>query len=359
MDYQEAFSVIVNKYGFEILDNSFLVRSFLLDYLGNKVDSTSLVDAYYTLNMKGCIYQNIKSLSLGDAKKHIKGVIKVSSSDITPITYIRSVEPLLILIYGDEYQKVGEVKKIQKVNVVRIRKKTEHSQPLLVNSPPPQVINTPAHNAIKKRKVERKLFINFSCSNLKVHFIDGKKIELVDEKGNLINQRMTAQINGNKYSFFYSDSYARLIFNIPRDIFSSIYICLNGTYLEFEDKEDKTKFKSIDINANCSYLFISNMKSKSININASGTYVSLSGGYKKVTINDRNGSVDCYIDNVVKSVKINTSFGNINLNVGYEKVYPRINHFLQKVSSVNKTYWFAAREVELKLSANYGKIKVY
>lgn len=362
MDYQEAFNLLINQYGYEVLDNSFFVRSFLLDYLGNKMDSISLVDAYYTLNKDSCVYQSIKELTLVDAKTHIKGVIKASTTDIALITYIRSVEPLLLLIYGDEYKKVGEVKQVNKVNIVRIKKKTKHISPVLVNNPPQQVVNKPTPNVAnpkrKKRKIDRKIHINFVCHRLRVNFINGKKIELLDDRGNLINQNMRVTTNQDGYSFFYYSVYDTFTFNIPRDIFSRLYISFSGSYLEFEDTEDRTKFKSIDMDAYCSYLHIERMKAKRIKIKGSGTNISMGGEYEKIRISG-NTTVNCHIKNVAKEVKIKTYIGNINLNIGYENVYPKINHFLQKVQRVDKIYWFGRNEVKLNLSTNIGKIKVF
>ena len=355
MDYNEAFELIVGNYKYQILDDTFLVRSFLLDYTHNEAESVSLVNAYCILNKSESIYQNIKNLSLNDAKQYIKGVIIKSDTKITPLTYIRSVEPLLTIIYGNEYKKV-EVAKVKKVSAVKKNNKAIHASPIISqNNHQPQVA-TPNK---KPKKIKRKIFINISCLSLDIRFIDGNAVELKDDAGRLYNSLMRVTKNNNDYSFFYKAKDKNLIFNVPRSIFSSMYIAFSGTFLDVQDVENRTSFESIELNANCSFVVFTQMQSKKLLIESTGTEISLFGDYNNIKVKGLRTGVEAFLSSAPKNVNIKTDIGNISLRVSNKITFPKVNHFLKKVKHVDGSYFIGGSVAHLKLSTKIGKIKVY
>lgn len=108
MTYSEAFLKLIDTYGLDILDNSFFVSSFISDYIKNSPKEERLLEAYLLLNKDNHIYQSIMSYPLEESKKIIKEKIDKLSDVYSASEYIKSIEPLLLALYKDEYKLMGD-----------------------------------------------------------------------------------------------------------------------------------------------------------------------------------------------------------------------------------------------------------
>lgn len=108
MTYLDAFLKLIDTYGLDILDNSFLLSSFISDYIKNSPKEERLLEAYLLLNKDNHIYQSIRGCSLEESKKIIKEEIDKLSDAYSASEYIKSIEPLLLVLYKDEYKLMGD-----------------------------------------------------------------------------------------------------------------------------------------------------------------------------------------------------------------------------------------------------------
>lgn len=108
MTYSEAFLKLIDLYGLGILDNSFLLSSFISDYIKNSPKEERLLNAYLLLNKDNHIYQNIRDYPLEESKKIIKEEIDKLDNAYSTSEYIKSIEPLLLILYKDEYKLIGD-----------------------------------------------------------------------------------------------------------------------------------------------------------------------------------------------------------------------------------------------------------
>lgn len=107
MTYSEAFLKLIDTYGLDILDNSFLLSSFISDYIKNSPKEERLLEAYLLLNKDNHIYQSIRDCPLEESKKIIKEEIDKLSDIYSASEYIKSIEPLLLALYKGEYKLMG------------------------------------------------------------------------------------------------------------------------------------------------------------------------------------------------------------------------------------------------------------
>ncbi|MCI7213465.1 MAG: hypothetical protein MR467_04905 [Bacillales bacterium] len=108
MTYSEAFLKLIDQYGLDIMDNSFLLSSFISDYIKNSPKEERLLEAYLLLNKDNHIYQSIRDCPLEESKKIIKEEIDKLSDAYSASEYIKSIEPLLLILYKDEYKLMGD-----------------------------------------------------------------------------------------------------------------------------------------------------------------------------------------------------------------------------------------------------------
>lgn len=108
MTYSEAFLKLMDFYGLDMLDNSFLLYSFISDYIKNSPKEERLLEAYLLLNKDNHIYQSIRDCPLEESKKIIKEEIDKLSDVYSASEYIKSIEPLLLALYKDEYKLKGD-----------------------------------------------------------------------------------------------------------------------------------------------------------------------------------------------------------------------------------------------------------
>lgn len=108
MNYSEAFLKLIDLYGLEILDNNFLLSSFISDYIKNSPKEERLLEAYLLLNKDNHIYQNIRDCPLEESEKIIKEAVDKLSDIYSAAEYIKSIEPLLLALYKDEHKLMGD-----------------------------------------------------------------------------------------------------------------------------------------------------------------------------------------------------------------------------------------------------------
>lgn len=108
MTYSDAFLKLIDTYGLDILDNSFLLSSFISDYIKNSPKEERLLEAYLLLNKDNHIYQNMRDCPLEESEKIIKEEIDKLSDVYSASEYIKSIEPLLLILYKDEYKLRGD-----------------------------------------------------------------------------------------------------------------------------------------------------------------------------------------------------------------------------------------------------------
>ena len=175
MNYQEAFKYAVNKYGEKVLNDAFLLRSLLFDLTHNSYHHLTIINAYYELNEHASIYSRIKESSLEESKKFIKDVAIKADKKYTIEQYIRSIEPLLLLVFPDEYTPIDCIKKKKETaTVIHKDRRSIYQEPLVATS---------YQVAKKKPTVFTSLRLMSNCYYLTIEKHSEKEIKIFDASG--------------------------------------------------------------------------------------------------------------------------------------------------------------------------------
>lgn len=133
MKYKEAFSIVFNRYGDNVLSDIFIFRSMMLDLIGESYLDNDLLNAFLLLNPSK-LYSLIRALPLKDAKLCIEKEIDSSDKCYSILQYNQSIEPLLLFLYPDVHQEITPTfstkKNVNKKlsNKIKIRKRKSRSK---------------------------------------------------------------------------------------------------------------------------------------------------------------------------------------------------------------------------------------
>ena len=215
MNYQEAFNRIIDIYGLEVLNNTFLVHSFLSDYTKSNED-IELLNAYFILNRKEPIYETIKHYSLNDSKHHIKSLIIESDRQYTPVQYIKSIEPLLFILYPNEYVRVQD--NFQKKNVVNniVKIKANNNN----NNQNPIVQN----KAINKKKAFSSFNIFSDCKKLTIKSEACVNFRVINKRGKDVTNKVHFDIKNDVFDLVLQEKNEEFTVNIPPKTYKTFAI---------------------------------------------------------------------------------------------------------------------------------------
>lgn len=338
MNYQESFKKMIDTYGYEILNDNTMMRNYLSDLIGSSFLDVRLLNSFYLLNKDSDLYRSIQNLSLKESKDYIKTLIVKSGNGFTIEDYIKSVEPLLLLMYPNEYvpyKGSGSVK--------QIRKKTPENggyDPViaLVRAIKPKTDN---------------LSINANTESLVVTMGASSDIRIIKGK-----KDVTHLFNVSN-SIDIVDSQESYIIEVPRKDLLKIDISYTGNKLSVLSKTKKRfTVDKLNINSNSGDTYIDG-NINHLNITQSNGDINIIGKTNTINISASLSNIQyAFTKGTPKRVNITTGWGNININLMGKTIKPKINHLLFPVRSVFKECLVGKKKVIFNLTTSKGRISV-
>lgn len=362
MNYQEAFFKIVNQYGIQILNNSFLVYSILCDYVRYSLNNARMLGAFYILNIKSPIYSDIKGISLKESKELIKRRINKIDKKYTFVEYVKSIEPLLILIFKNEYipikSNASNKEKNMQLNKT-INSKTINKSVIAKDKQPTNI-----------KEVKNMDILSFTIGKTigDVFVIIGSqtnKLSIDLDKRHSFNLANAIKVEKGKTSVFIDNSTigkykGPCIIQLPKHQYKRIKINYLG--------KKRIKINSLPI---CETI-VDEMSIKSL-----GSAVFISGNYKKLHVTQKEGrvlvegmtkyltiygirtDVNCVLNpKTLNKSYVNLTKGNIRISFYGAKPYPKINKLFKTIQKVDGVYKVCDNNIDFRLATINGKIIV-
>ena len=334
MNYFDAFNKLVNEHGLDVIKDNTLVHSFLSDYVGASFSESRLVEAYYLLNESSVVYDKIKKLKLDKAKEYIKDRIEKCSQEYSKVEYIKSIEPLLLILYPNEYVLLGSKPKQAKKN------NNKSGSPLDIS-----------------------IDANDLYSTLDIEFDYVNSIKVLSGKDDITHKAVKKIPTGIEIKTNYVTT---------RSFSNSVKIYLPHKGIRNIVVQSKTIHKlkistlySLEENANsikidtcANKTTIVGVKCKSLRIVQEYGKIKVDAQVQNLNIRGKYPNVRCNLDHtLIKQVFIKVS-GNIKLSFNGISVNPQVNRRFKTIHEVTGTYRVGGNDVALKLSSGFGKIKV-
>lgn len=351
MNYQEAFKYAVNKYGEKVLNDAFLLRSLLFDLTHNSYHHLTIINAYYELNEHSSIYSRIKESSLEESKKFIKDVAIKADKKYTIEQYIRSIEPLLLLVFPDEYTPIDCIKKKKETaTVVHKDRRPIYQEPLVVAS---------YQVAKKKPTVFTSLRLMSNCYYLTIEKHSEKEIKIFDASGVDITKEFKQHHRKDTLNLDLQSRHSQLTVKLPASIKNQLDIYYTGKVLIMSGLGGpKISVNEMNLSLNDANAIIS-LTANRVNVKQIKGAFSMYGEIKNVSYLGNSVTTSCYLYNGIQDkCCVNVNSGKIDLNFVGHPVKPSINHIFKRIKYVNGVYEIGHKKVSLSLSVNKGRIKV-
>lgn len=333
MDYQEAFTKVLNQYGLEILESNFLVRSFLRDYTGNSPIDNQLIDAFYSLNRTESIIKKTNGLSLRECKENIKLLISKYNSGFSITSCIKSVEPLLLYIFPNEYTPYVE-KQIAKARVVRNKQTPlKYTVQLLtkpVVAPKPKVVN------MQKKVVQKDKIVNLNIrsKNLKITYGSSKYVRVFNKNYTDITNNVSISEKNGIIAVNSISKHAELTIELPKTKYTKVKVWYSGKYLQIKGRISGLTIDELEVKSGRGNVHI-DTDTKVMTVSACNGDLYIEGTNKVLIVSAYKTNVDCSLSGAYqRSCNIVAKEGNINLNFPGYKIKPKINYIFKRISLV-------------------------
>ena len=374
MNYQDAFFKLVNEHGLEVLNDSFLVRSFLFDYVANSFNDAQLINAYYVLNRNKPLYKAIQGCALRESKDYIKSLI-LANPNFPVVQYIKSVEPLLLLLYPKEYVIFNGGPKTTGNSIKVIKGRNPVPAPIITNPVvnnnggvvqkviKPAINNNPAPNR-KGMAVNNATYltcsVNIRCKKLFISYSNTNKLVILNGADKDVTATTPVTINNGNINIVLKKKRQICKLKLPRRIYRSLNITFFGEELSIEGSSSSA-FTADKVNINTEkgdtkvYL-----NSAVVSINQNEGFLDIKGKIEALNALLNYGHVTCHLDpSVQNNCNVQVNSGNIYICYPSCKIKPKMTHLFYKTNFVTGTYKINNRYIRFALSAPKGKISVY
>lgn len=359
MDYRSAFIELIELNGLDALGNNFLVRSILLDKIGNSLKDKVVVEAYYHVSSTHDIHKEIEHLSFKESTKKLNSIINSLNKRYSVLIYKEALTPLLSYLYPNKLNiKPAAKDNITKVKIVRANK--TNCVTTIGQTPPKPIVVPPTTNPQKNKKKnnDRSLYIEMACKKLTIKESGYNQIRILNKDGTNITKTISVTAKKDKDEIKLTSKRKEYTVLVPSDGYKKMSIKYDGKMLMVSNLFHKTTFEDLDIvckkgdvSAYCDF--------EKVNIIQNNGKVVLLGKAPVTKVYSNNGDVYCSLNgDSQNSCEIITKNGNIDISFCGNKVRPKINHLFTKVNDVKGIYKIGKRDVKLHLKANNGKIKV-
>ena len=348
---------MLEQKGIKILDDSFEVRSFLADYIGNSFLDLQLLKAYTQLNREVILYQSISRYSLLEAKNHIKGLIKNSDHSYSMEQYIHSVEPLLFYLFPNEYVHYqrktiasGVSAKINRGNPIKIDNKLSiiKEPEYIIDPPKPKKIVQPIFTSISIGAVCRSLFITQSENDEFMILRDNKDVTLTTVSSIKHNtKRISIYDKGHDYTIM-----------LPKRKYERFKCTYHGK--SFSIASSKTKrmvFREIELSSVKGDTAII-ADSESIAVTQNKGTIFYDGYMNHIHIRKDKTKVDCIFKDksIQKRLYILSHKAIVKGEFPGYRIKPKVNSTFGKNRRVKGTYYINKEKLFVDISTRKGDI---
>ena len=329
MNYRSAFEKLISIYDYKILQENFLVRSFLFDYVGNSYIDKELVDAFFIIN-KYSIYENIRFLTLYNAKNAIKEMINKEIRSHSIEQYVRSVEPLLFLLYPNEY------KEYKSSSNVKVKKMVKKKSTVIIK---PQVKKIP-----KKSLPISSLVIESKSRSLTISTWKRKDYRIFNKDGVDVTSTFKPKKNCETLSIIIPSKRGSYTVKIPKTDYKNMRINYSGKLLAVNEVTCDN-FKCVNSNAVANFV----VDSESFTLAQNSGAVKILGNINKLSALLTKTSVEgCLYSSNPELYSISTTECDIKLET-LKAIHPSFNRAFKRVQEVNGLYTIGKKPVKLFL----------
>ena len=368
MEYLKVASKVIDKYGIEVFETPFVFRSLLSDLIGQSKIDNDLLNAFYLINQDKSLYIEIKNLSLKDMKAYVLDLISKLDKRYTKWQYIKSIEPMLFVLYPNEYVPIPDkavISNSQNNRVVKNKVVINKPQQPVANKQPqvPVKANKPKKANVRKpfnaKQDINHIVIESTCESLEIKYETADNIHIFDSNG--VEVTKTAKI-------WHKDDFMKInvpnierkyIVQLPKKKYFSLRVEYNGSFLKiYGDKKTYFKATKAEINSNNSVTSL-DIDTNTFVINQNSGDIFAIGKILNTYADLNSANITCYyLGNHGNYYSIESNSGDIDLEFVNEKVTPKVNHFLKRVRNVQGTYKLGKTDIRFDLVTNSGKIKV-
>ena len=361
MNYYEAFNQMIDKFGLSVMNDNFLVRSFLSDLIGNSYNDSQLLNAFNILN-KQSLYLSIHNMSLTDSKNHIKSLINKSDKAYTIEQYVHSVEPLLLTLFPNEYVlfkgRVNTNNNSIKIN--RANKPNGKVVQIVKPSPAIQPAPTPKPKPKRKKKAApiEAVSITANCRELLVTYGNDKEI-MIYKGGIDVTSSIKSLVRVNAKFIEINDYKGLYTVALPKGMYQKLKVSYVGKRLDVNSKGARRMIvNEVSISGYHGESYISTNSKDVYLLQRKGMVIyrgktnnlHMRKGKNVADITFHNGGMD--------DLEIAMSKENINLAFLSHKLSPNPYSPYIKLKKVNWTYKLGPEKVRLMMSTKRGKIMI-
>ena len=362
MEYSIAIEKLINSYKLDILDNTFLSRSILLDYIGNSIYDKKLVDVFYYINKTNNIKNIFINSSLHEGRKILEGIYQDHKNDITKQEFVDAINPISKIIYPVEYEEYIKNKVNNKVLVNKVVVKKKKEEPVVKATPKPIVLNPPPKQTTPKqvkKKTIQKISVKLYNNKLEIYHHDKKDIEIyIDNKLQKLSNYQV--INQDTYLFDFSNKIGDIIIYLPNKMYNLLEIEANSNCIVLgKNSNNLLKVRKIIINSRKSYLTLY-CKTLTMNINTRIAIINIYSILKNLKIYTFDSSLYFDIDVPYDKGSIHIDGFNVRITGKFKngKLIPKLNKFLFMKKNIRDIYYSGNTELKLDIKTKVGSIKI-
>lgn len=356
MDYYQAFDKLIKTYGLKMLNDSFLVRSFLYDNIGNSYTDIDLLNAYYLLDKDNHIYNQIKGYQLDDSKTYIKSLIRVADKRYSVPQYIKSVEPLLMFLYPTQYVRYKEPSNMTPAKVIKNNNNKKRKAAVIVNNNQAPVKQQRVRIAKKPIDKYEEVNIDVQCRKLIVIYDQYQEPRLYTKDFIDISKNGALSIKNGSINLSLRSRAKTYTLLLPRKQFKKMDITFNGADFVMGGP---IKANNVVVNSKKGRLEL-DVEADNLTVYQGIGNMVIGEKIKHLLVTAYEGNVTCSFDgDIINDCSINVGSGYMNLFFSGYTIKPRIPNLFHRLKEVNRVCKLGKRDVKLSLKVqNKGRIHI-
>lgn len=350
MDFKEILEMIVNKDGYEALNDIFRVHSILSDYVTFTPSKNKIISLYSEIYKECNLVDLFKTKGLNEGRKYLISIYPKYKSKCTIDEFKEAINPISYLICPEEYENYQKVKQ-ENINKNKIIKQVNVVKNNNANAPQKNQVPTITNDVIKKIK------LIYSVGKMTIVYNKTDDLEIVSESLKPITPTKQTFNNGILNLTILRQG-SNIIIKLPKscklkklEIFGEI-----GSLV----MQDKINAKDAVIYLKEGYHYIK-VKGENLKVGAQSLSVDLECDIKNLFLNNTNGNVyyNLYLDGKRKAnLNLNVLNGNI-FGFFYGHSCSRLTRVLFKTRSIHKTVMIGKCEATLNIDAPNGRIRIF
>lgn len=325
MNYNDAIIKIIKENGLEILNQRFITRSILSDYVKDNYQDKKLIDALYYIYEQYDIVQIFEQHGLKNGRIELKEKYNTVKEKCTINEYKNAINPISKYMFPTEFQETNQPKEMQAPTVVVTKNKdtTELKKIKLINQIPQPVKNPPKPQT-KNIKIE--------IGNYPLQIKRNNKNEIEIYNGNLLIKTKNIPLTNNTLHLDLKniDCKNKITIYIPHKNYEQLTIN--------NDSLNSNINTTIDISLYNTNLSPNEYYFKNVLINGYYKTLNYQGLCNELIINSKADYSQIFVESKLNRLFINTLKGEVHFNTS-PRLKKDINIFIRaNIAKIKGTF---------------------